>query len=191
VCHCQGGTVGTVRDEVDGFVLAGGRSERFGADKFLHVVDGTSMGQRAIDALSGLRSVTVVGPPRGDVDGATWWMGAREGEGPLGAIVDVLERVDGGHAVILGCDTPAVNAEVVDRLLQALAPNVDVAVATEQRSHWLVAAWSAERSFHVFRTAWINGERSIQRAARGLTIEAVRINAELLRNVNRREDVDV
>lgn len=181
--------MGTVLDAADGFVLAGGRSERFGADKFLHVVNGRSMGQRAIDALQSLRSVTVVGPPRGSVSGASWWMGTREGEGPLGAIVDVLERTETGVAVVLGCDTPAVDGLVVDRLLRALRPRDAAAFADDGRTHWLVGAWRADLAAVPLRSAWELGERSVHRAVSGLAISRVATPSTLLLNANRGADV--
>lgn len=181
--------MGTVRRRTDGFVLAGGRSSRFGSDKFDHVVDGRTMGERAIDALSALDSVTVVGPRRGPVAGASCWSGRREGEGPLGPLIDVLERCGTGLAVVLACDYPWVGGALVGRLVAALAGDVDVALADDGRPHWLVGAWRAERAVGVLRTAWDSGERSIHRAAEGLARAAVGAGPSELLNANRRADV--
>lgn len=181
--------MGTVRRGTDGFVLAGGRSSRFGSDKFDHVVDGRTMGERAIEALSELDSVTVVGPRRGPVAGASWWCGRREGEGPLGPLIDVLERAGAGLAVVLACDYPWVERPLVGRLVAALTGDVDVALADDGRPHWLVGAWRAERAVGVLRAAWESGERSIHRAASGLARAVVAAEPSELLNANRRTDV--
>lgn len=181
--------MGTVRRRTDGFVLAGGRSSRFGADKFDHVVDGRTMGERAVDALSVLDSVTIVGPRRGPVAGASWWSGGREGEGPLGPLIDCLERCGTGTAVVLACDYPRVGRLLVGRLVAALSGDAVVALADDGRPHWLVGAWRAERVVGVLRTAWDSGERSIHRAAVGLARAVVGAEPSELLNANRRADV--
>jgi len=181
--------VGTVRRRTEGFVLAGGRSSRFGSDKFDHVVDGRTMGERAIDALSALDSVTVVGSRGGPVAGASCWSGRREGHGPLGPLIDVLERCGTGLAVVLACDYPWVGRPLVASLVAALAEDVDVALADDGRPHWLVGAWRAERAVEVLRAAWESGERSIHRAAEGLVRVAVGAEPSELLNANRRADV--
>lgn len=181
--------MGTVRRRTDGFVLAGGRSSRFGSDKFDHVVDGRTMGERAIDALSALDSVTVVGSRREPRAGASWWCGRREGEGPLGPLIDILERCGTGRAVVLACDYPWVERPLVGRLVAALAEDVDVALADDGRPHWLVGAWRAERTVDALRAAWDSGERSIHRAAEGLVRAAVPAESTELLNANRRADV--
>lgn len=181
--------MGTVRRRTDGFVLAGGGSTRFGSDKFEHMVDGRTLGERAVQALSALDSVTVIGPRRGAIEGVSWWMGRREGEGPLGPLVDVLERVGAGVAVVLACDYPWVDEAFVGRLVAALTEGVDVALADDGRPHWLAGAWRAERSLGALRAAWESGERSIHGAASGLVRVAVVAESSQLVNANRRSDV--
>ena len=181
--------MGTVHRRTDGFVLAGGRSSRFGSDKFSHVVDGWTMGERAIDALADLDSVTVVGPRRVPVPGAACWTGSREGEGPLGPLIDVLERAGTGVAVVLACDYPWVGRSLVGRIVAALTGDVVVAIADDGRPHWLVGAWRAERAVDALRAAWESGERSIHRAADGLARVAVGAEPSELVNANRRADV--
>lgn len=181
--------MGTVSRRADGYVLAGGRSSRFGSDKFVHVVEGRSMGERAIEALSGLTSVTVVGPRRDAVEGVDWWTGPREGEGPLGPLIDVLERAGSDVAVVLACDYPWVDRPLVERILAALVDDVDVALADDGRPHWLAGAWQAARAAGVLRAAWESGERSIHRAVRGLKLAAVAVGPSSLVNANWRRDV--
>jgi len=181
--------VGTVRERAEGFVLAGGRNSRFGSDKFAHLVDGRSMGERAVDALAGLGSVTVVGPRRDSTQEVNWWMGSREGDGPLGALIDVLERTGSGIAVVLACDYPHVNQLLVEHLVASLGDDVDAAIANDGRPHWLVGAWRAERAVRTLRSSWDAGERSLHRAASGLEVIAVTAESAVLINANRKADV--
>ena len=181
--------MGTVRGRTEGFVLAGGRSLRFGADKFEHLVEGRTMGALAVDALGDLGSVTAVGPPRASMPEVSWWSGSREGEGPLGPLVDVLERSGPCIAVVLACDYPRVGRALVERLVAALADGGDAALATDGRIHWLVGAWRAERAVGPLSSAWERGERSIHRAVSGLAIVMVEADEAELVNANRRADV--
>lgn len=147
------------------------------------------MGRRAVEALGDLDRVTVVGPRRASLPGAAWWTGGREGEGPLGPLVDVLERVEIGLAVVLACDYPHVDRVLVARLVRSLDTGGDAAVAFDGAPHWLVGAWRAERAVERLRSAWDLGERSIHRAASGLDVIEVAADPALLVNANRRADV--
>lgn len=112
-------------------------------------------------------------------------MGRREGEGPLGALVDVLERTGSGVAVVIGCDTPAVGARLIDRIVEALRPGASAAVADDGRPHWLIGAWRSDVALDPLRRAWDDGERSIHRAASGLDIIHVPVEPATALNANR------
>lgn len=110
-------------ESVDCFVLAGGKSSRFGANKSL-----ASIGSRHMAAVvaSNLRnasgtSVRLIGA---DVQTSSALellsvAGSREGNGPLGAIVDALELSDSEFVVIAPNDTPFFRQSVSTNSLNA------------------------------------------------------------------------
>jgi molybdopterin-guanine dinucleotide biosynthesis protein A len=114
-----------------GFVLAGGRSRRMGANKALLPLGGRRLVDRAIDLLAPhVQDLFIVGPPevfpfvhvpvRPDE--------IRQG-GPLGGILTGLRHARFNKSLVLGVDLPFLSAEVLERVLRAAdAADADVTI---------------------------------------------------------------
>lgn len=135
-----------------------------GADKAFVEVEGRWLIASALKALAGASQRLIVGgtDPRlgraaAAADGqhvADQW----PGEGPLGAVATALGLAQHPVTVILPCDLPAISAEDVAALVQAVgaappAAAPSAAVFTDERRHYLplaidtAAAALAERLF--------------------------------------------
>lgn len=108
-----------------GFVLVGGRSSRFGADKALHPLDGRPMALRVADVVAQVAaSVTLVGPPEKyaalglPVIPDKVIRGKPGGIGPLGGILAALEASETDWNLIAACDLPGIERGVPARLLR-------------------------------------------------------------------------
>jgi molybdopterin-guanine dinucleotide biosynthesis protein A len=187
-----------VRESLDCFVLAGGKSTRFGTNKSL-----ASVGARYMAAVvaSNLRSasgssVSLIGADAqtSSALGLPSVFGSREGNGPLGAIIDALELSDSVFVVIAPNDTPFFSAECFTRLFDCLdASNNDVAVAVdvedETHVHWLLSVWRKATCLPLLREQYRGGARSVHEAVIGLQIGTVAYESALVRNVNSPEDL--
>ena len=118
---------------IGGAVLCGGRSERFGRDKALVDIDGQPMAEhvaRVVESAGCSPVVFVggVGERLGPASGRPFIADSWPGEGPLGAVVDVLQwfrrrNVDG--VVVAACDLPKLSVDAV----RAVASERGAAVA--------------------------------------------------------------
>lgn len=135
---------------IDAIVLAGGSARRMGGvDKPALTVGGTSLVQKAVDAVSMSRRVVVVGPHRGDL--ATHIAQTREspsGTGPVAAISAGLSALPDAAAdivLILAADLPFVDIPAVETLLSELTSN-DAAFAVDRngREQFLFGAWRGD-----------------------------------------------
>ncbi len=117
---------GGLRGDLLGAVLAGGRSQRYGAPKALVEVGGRALILRAVDALRDLNlTVVVLGDPDilGEVAGAGKFPvhpDYRAGHGPLGGLETALRLArDRGLAgvLLLACDMPLVTGDLLRTLL--------------------------------------------------------------------------
>ncbi|HSL11693.1 MAG TPA: molybdenum cofactor guanylyltransferase [Actinomycetota bacterium] len=113
---------------VAAIVLAGGRSERFGRDdKLLVRIDGSTLLERAVAAVSHVaRDVVVVLPPGAPaVDVPAPARAAHdpiEGEGPLAGVhAGLLEVVRSDVAVVVGGDMPRLQPPVLRSMIDVLA----------------------------------------------------------------------
>ena len=160
---------------VAGAVLAGGASSRMGRPKAFIEVDGRTLLDRAVAALTdaAIDQIIVVGGDQGATESAGHHFVPDEypGEGPLGGIISALGAVDTDLVVVLACDLLGVSPVAVTRLLASLGEG-DVAVpVVDGRAQWRHAAWrrSVESSL---RAAFGGGERAPRRALDGLvTVE--------------------
>lgn len=171
-----------------GFLLAGGASRRFGADKALHEVEGVPMALRVARAMqaAGL-SVTLVAPDDHLASlGLPILLEPSAGERhPLRGVVAALERceADGVELAVLSpCDLPWARAEVYAALMAGEGARVAEAEARRQP---LLAQLPA---------AWLPRARALLAEgapARALVREAtpVPLPALWLRNVNRPSDL--
>ena len=181
---------------VDGVVLTGGRSRRFGRDKAMEPVDGVAMAVRVAAALraGGAERVTAVG---GDAErlaamGLPVWPDDHPGDGPLGGVLTALGRVVSTVVVVAACDLPWLTGEAVAAVLGALAAGgdaADVAVARTDRLEPLLAAWRVGPCRPVALAAHASGERAVHRVLAGLRVVEVPLPAGSLRNVNHPEDL--
>jgi molybdopterin-guanine dinucleotide biosynthesis protein A len=111
----------TIREaSVAGVVLAGGSSRRLGRDKALLMLDGETLLTRALRVL---RSVTttqiVVGPDerRRQAPGVLIVPDLRPGDGPLAAIWTALLHIETRHALVVACDLPFLNPDLLAHLM--------------------------------------------------------------------------
>jgi molybdopterin-guanine dinucleotide biosynthesis protein A len=110
------------RDWLEGFVLAGGGSTRFGSNKALASFGGRPLIAHALRALRGLdlvpRVVTRDPDPLRE-HALAFVTGERVGEGPAEALRAALAASARPWALVLGTDMPGVDAPLLRDLLRA------------------------------------------------------------------------
>lgn len=133
---------GAVEARLLGAVLAGGRSRRFGRDKTTVPVDGVPMIERAVAALEGVCSETIVVSSRTDTPEGRWRIvpDSRPDRGPLAGIEAALSEAggkgpetDGSAVLVLAADLPLVDANAARELAVAFRsapPSIDAVAAS-------------------------------------------------------------
>jgi molybdenum cofactor guanylyltransferase len=127
------------------YILAGGRSRRFGSDKARAVLHGQPLVVRIADALRQFSaSVTVVA----DVPGRYGDLGLRTiadrvpGSGPLGGLdAAIADAAQDGWLLIASCDLVVVRPQWLSRLIEAAAPGGQVVAFRHERWEPLLALY--------------------------------------------------
>lgn len=180
---------------VSGYVFSGGQSSRFGSNKMFHSVDGKHMGMIVLNNLqSAIQAETLfVGPEidHPDFVNIPRVVGNREGNGPLGAICDVLERALTDFVVFAPCDTPYFLNDQFQRLVQS-SHTCNVVVSADDNNphlrHWLLSCWNVASTRNHMINAYENGERAIHRAVKGLHVCDEYFTEQQLTNINSLSD---
>ena len=180
-----------MKQSVSGFVFSGGQSSRFGENKMFHLIDGKPMGLVVYDNLkSAFQAETFfVGPVIHHADFllAPRVIGSREGQGPLGAICDVLEQAKTDFVVFAPCDTPYFMAEQFRTLVEPSRSHgvvVSADAISPHLRHWLLSCWNVSLTRDHMISAYEAGERAIHKAVSGLPIFDQYFSVLQLTNIN-------
>lgn len=131
----------------DAVVLAGGSGLRLGgADKPSLVVAGRTLLDTALTACAGARATVAVGPRRPTSHPVAWTREVPPGGGPLAALAAGLEALpaDVRLVVVVAADLPAVSADVIGTLVEAVEGDGAAAVDSAGLVQPLLAAYRAD-----------------------------------------------
>jgi len=108
---------------LNGYILAGGKSSRMGADKGLILLKGKPIIQHIIKEMVPLvnRLVIVANQPGYGQFGFEVIPDTIPGIGPAGGICAALEHSDAETNFIMGCDMPFISSAAIEYIIQNLA----------------------------------------------------------------------
>ena len=119
---------------VSGVALAGGRSKRLGRNKAVEKIGDQSLIERVVDKLSQVTSETVVvvaeESKAADLNLPPWVRTAADlypGTGSLGGIFTGLSAAKGKYGVVVACDMPFLNVDLI-RFMLDVASDYDAVV---------------------------------------------------------------
>ena len=125
-------------------ILAGGESSRLGGTKALQVVAGKSLLQRVIDRVTLVSDrILVVGfsAHTGLPVGIEYREDLYPGKGPLGGIYTGLEASRSVYNLVVACDLPFLNVELLRHMIE-LSPGFDAVVPRVGKVQPLCAVYS-------------------------------------------------
>jgi molybdopterin-guanine dinucleotide biosynthesis protein A len=191
---------------MNGAVLTGGSSRRFGAPKALVEVEGIPMAVRVGQALigAGCSPVFAVGDIpglanvwRAETDGGPQGFGPLvadlfPGEGPLGGIVTALDFCS-SDLITAACDLPWLNASEIQQLRATAEAKFEQGVlcvhGLRNGRMFPVLCWSAQ-AVPVLMAAFEAGERSLRGVLAELPTSGVEFEAQYSRGVNSPDDLN-
>ena len=177
------------------FILAGGKSTRFGTNKSLALVGDQYMALVVANNLQSAFGSTaqLIGADENTCSalGLESVIGTREGNGPLAAIIDAMESTESTFQAFAPNDTPFFTAHNYVALLEKLEDsNADVVVATDaSRAHWLLSVWRQSSCMPILTKEFERGVRSVHGAVTDLQVATVSFEDAALRNINTVSDL--
>lgn len=118
---------------ITGVILAGGKSSRMGFDKGLAMLNGTPMIQHIIAVIEklGLELIIISNNPAYKDFGYPVYEDVIPEKGPAGGILTALEYSTTDVNLILSCDAPYINSEVLNALISQ-SGNSDITIAEHE-----------------------------------------------------------
>ncbi|MFC1670230.1 molybdenum cofactor guanylyltransferase [Spirochaetota bacterium] len=110
----------TSEDSISAFILAGGKSKRFGQDKSKYLYKNKPLIKHAYDALSPVfDDISIIGNEASDYDipGIKIYSDIIPGLGPIGGIYTALNNSKAPRSFICPCDMPFINSEFIEYMV--------------------------------------------------------------------------
>jgi molybdopterin-guanine dinucleotide biosynthesis protein A len=189
------------KENVAGFVLAGGKSSRMGRDKALLEIDGEPLIARATRLVRAVLSeaVVIACTPGYEALGLKIVADDFPGYGPLGAIATALHISAKPWNLVMACDLPYLTQPWLEYLVaRALKSEADAVVAMNVRGPEPLCAMYHKNAEVRIRTAVEGGMRKVTDSFANLSVEHVEPNewkafasgGVLFKNVNSPADYD-
>ena len=179
---------------IEGYVLAGGKSSRFGPDKATHLVDGKPMALWVAEALSSYAApITLVGKRELHAGlGLPLIQDSVVGAGPLAGIVTALGNAHKPWCLIAACDMPWLGSAPLDSLVRMAGRTKCQAILVQTpdgRAQPLCALY-ARAAHKPLNQALSEGIRKVTDALDGISWEVLKVNdSQPFTNVNRPTDL--
>lgn len=194
------------RRGVQGYVMAGGSSSRFGFDKAQARLGGQTMLARTCDLVVAVTGQMTVVAPAGRYEklGLRTISEARPGEGPLGGVIAALMDAQAREhrqcwCLIVGCDMPFLTRDWLLFLCErAVGSDAEVILPCSANGpEPLCACWSTQ-GISTLEAAFADGVRKVTQAMKRLRMEILGENdwkrfdsaGRLFWNMNTQDDYD-
>ncbi|QLG44633.1 molybdenum cofactor guanylyltransferase [Costertonia aggregata] len=177
------------KEHITGILLAGGKSSRMGTDKGLLNFQGKPFVQHIIDTLKPfVNTIIIVSDNKGhDIFGVTRIPDIIKDSGPLAGLYSGLAYSKTDYNLVLSCDVPLLNQDVLHTLLSHISKEHDVIqLQSEKLIMPLIAVYrkSCRKYCH---TLLQQGEKRLRSLTSGLPTKTVVLKKEqefFAKNIN-------
>lgn len=182
------------KKNITGIILAGGKSSRMGNDKGFLMLNKKPFVQYSIDALKPLVSeiLIVSDNPDYDVFGLKRINDITKSAGPIAGICSGLEASSTGYNLILSCDIPMINSNILKKLIEGIDEDSEIIqIESNGKTMPLIAIYKKEVT-DTFNMLLKKDERRLRVAIKSCTSKNIILEKEhefSTMNVNTQNDL--
>lgn len=187
-------------DQLTGIILSGGKSSRMGMEKGLVDFQGKPLISYAVSVLESIVDSIIIGA-NNELDsykkfGHQVVEDEIRGIGPIGGLLSTLRHADTQKNIVISCDMPFINSELLRYLFQNMG-DADVVVATQgpNKTEPLCGVYS-QKAIPIIEDAIQNDQYKILDLFDKVSFKSLLINEtlpfysdNLFYNINRPEDI--
>ena len=183
-------------------ILAGGKSSRMGRDKALIDWQGIPMLKRvyqvAADCTERVHIITPWPERYRDIlpPDCQWLIESTPGQGPLVGFTQGLAQISSSWVLLLGCDLPELNSDIINNWasqLASISPEI-LAVVPQQSQGWEPLCGFYRQEVRLNLEKYLEGgDRSFQKWLSTMPVQSLFVGeteAKMLRNYNTPSDLD-
>lgn len=168
------------KTNITGIILSGGKSSRMGTDKGFLKLNGKTFIEASIDALKPLVSKIIIISNNAAYDVFKFKRieDEIENSGPLAGVYTGLKHSITEYNLILSCDIPLINTEVLKLLIEAIDDTSEVIqIENNDKTSPLIALYKSSCA-NTFYKLLSEGERRLRYAVNQCQVKHVKLNSE-------------
>lgn len=182
------------KKNITAIILAGGKNSRMGSDKGLLKLEGTTFISRIMDAVRPNVNDMLLISSNTEYDkfGIKRHQDLIRDSGPMGGLFTGLFYSESPWNLVLSCDIPMINSEVVEYLLKASNSEADVNQLEVKDETLPMVALYKKQCMHKCLEELKNGERRLRSLVSQLNTNTIHLAPELepfVRNINTPADL--
>lgn len=163
---------------ITGIILAGGKSARMGTDKGFLKLNSKTFIEHSIEALKPLVSkiIIVSNNPDYDIFNFERVEDIIKDAGPLAGLYSGLKQSKTEFNLVLSCDVPLINQEILASLIEAQDSYTDIVQIVSQGQSMPLIALYNKRCESVFYKLLIHNERRLHIAVNQCKVKNIELN---------------
>lgn len=180
---------------ISGYVLAGGKSSRFGSNKALALLDGKPMIEYSLDLLRLYSQHIYISGVKDEYKSLNISMieDLVNEKGPIGGIYSCLKNTTTQYNLILSCDMPFVSKQMIEYLLARTITNDAIYFTNDKKNIYPFPGVYSKQCLPIIeQMLQMNNYRmkSLLDSVYSKTCEIDSIDQYRLTNINRKEDLN-
>ncbi|MBN4070197.1 molybdenum cofactor guanylyltransferase [Olleya sp. AH-315-F22] len=169
------------KKHITGIILAGGKSSRIGSDKGFLLLKNKAFIQHIIEAIQPLVSeiIIVSNNTNYDIFNLKRVNDIINNAGPLAGIYTGLHHSNTKNNLVLSCDVPLINTEILEKLTLNIEENVDIIQLESNDKTMPLIALYKKHCKSKFLELLQQGERRLRFAVNQCNVKTIILNSEL------------
>jgi molybdopterin-guanine dinucleotide biosynthesis protein A len=163
---------------ISAFILIGGKSERFGSEKWRANINGKSVLDRIWDACMHFEERVVIGKEKPKNFKKPFICDQLEIQAPINGLYTAIQHTEHDWIQLVSCDIPLIEADVFQMLWNSNAQESDIVIPFSNNRYQVTCALYHKRTLNYLESAINKNNFSLLSLIKNLKITKVNFNSD-------------
>ena len=163
---------------ISAFILIGGKSERFGSEKWRSKINGKSVLDRIWDACMHFEERIVIGKEKPKDFKKPFIYDQLEIQAPINGLYTAIQHTEHDWIQLVSCDLPLIEADVFQMLWNSNAQESDIVIPFSNNRYQVTCALYHKRTLNYLKSAINENDFSLLSLIKNLKITKVNFNSD-------------
>ena len=163
---------------ISAFILIGGKSERFGSEKWRAIINGKSVLDRIWDACMHFEERVVIGKEKPKNFKKPFICDQLEIQAPINGLYTAIQNSEHDWIQLVSCDLPLIEADVFQMLWNSNTQESDIVIPFSNNRYQVTCALYHKRTLNYLESAINENDFSLLSLIKNLKITKVNFNSD-------------